>query len=114
MDFLLLQTNLDAVLRRLNREAYNDGISGYRDEFELISITSDEIQLNCKGLIREGVLTPNIIIRNNSNPNFPLSIQLRDEDNRLDELACYEISGPFKTFQEGLLQAGYWIISNVL
>lgn len=114
MDFLRFQSNLNAILKRLNRQSYNYGTSGDYNEFRLVSITSDEIQLDCHNLLNDGVASPNIIICNQNVPDFPLSIKLRDEDGNMEELATNSISGSFRSFHQGLLQAGDWIISNVL
>lgn len=114
MDFLLLQTNLNAILKRLNRESYNYGTSGDYNEFQLVSITSDEIQIDSYGLSRDGVASPNIVIRNQNVPDYPLSIKVRDEDGNWNEVACGPCSGAFNSFHKGMLQAFEWIIDNLL
>lgn len=113
MDFTTVKDDILKVIKTGNKYAYNYGI-GTQDEFEVISIKSNEVHIDSKGLLRDGVKSPNLIIRNKNDEKFPFSFLIRDEEGNVEDLAIMSVTGPFSTLKEGMLRAGEWIIDNAL
>lgn len=113
MNFLQHETEIRYLVTKIDRDGYNWGNSCIGD-LSIELITEDEVHLNLRLDVEDGELTPNIIIKNTNNPDYPVQV-LQASKNSIDTVNGYllltepSIIHPCKTLREIFYGIRDWI-----
>lgn len=113
MSLLTQKEVLESAIKIWNKEAYDYGVSGDKEEFSIIKISDDEVHIDSKGLLRDGAPSPNIILKTIENKDYAFSMTVYNDGDYM-ELAEPTVISPTKSLRRTLCYARNFIIDNIL